>query len=222
MNQRYDLDAAVAPRREGLGSGWSRRKRLVVGSVCVVVAAGALAGGVYAMIASMPPGMPETADEAVRVMGSDKFDMLDDGRKAQYAAEAGRLLAGLSDEERRELLRGRENREALRNLMMETVDENARRLARGEPVQWPGLGWGRRGDGEGRPRPPRREELTDEERRERRERFNRMVREQISTGNSQDSALRGEMFQRMMQGGGPGRGRGGGNDRSGGEPGPGS
>lgn len=222
MGERFDLDAAMAQKREGLGSAWSKQKKMTVGGVCAVVAVGAVSAGVFAMIANTPPNMPKTAEEAVRVMGSDKFDLLDKDRRGQYAAEAGRLLGGLDDDARRELLRGRENREAMRNMMMEAMDQNARRMAKGEEMVWPDFGWGRRGGGgEGREEWRRRqEEMTDEERearrKERQERMNQMLRDQIGSGNSQDSALRGEMFQQMMRGGGGFGGRRGGGGGGGG------
>lgn len=231
MGERLDLEAAASGKREGLGAGWSRKKKTTVGAICAVVAVGALTAGAVAMIANMPPNMPKSAEEAVKVMGSDKFDKLSESRKSQYAAEAARLLESLSDEERRDLLRGRENRDAMRNMMMEVMDDNARRMARGEEAQWPDFGWGRGGGERDSERMEERrqrwEEMTDEEReqmrQERQERFNQMMRDQMMNGNSQDSALRGEFFQQMMSGGGfrggggPGGRRGGGGGGGGGQ-----
>lgn len=214
MPNRYDLDAEMSEARKPIDAGWSPKKKKIVGAACATVAVGVLAAGAWVATATAAPSLPTTAAEAVAVMSSDRFNSLDPERKRQYATEAGRLIRGLSDEERRTLLRDDKNRDAMRKLWEEMSDEMARRIARGEQVERPGPPAGARppaGD-----RPPR-EELTAEQRaermEERRQEMNKRFTESLASGNSQSGALRAEMFKKFFSQGG---GRGGGGPRGGG------
>lgn len=205
---RYDLTAATAGGgRRPIDAGWSGRKKAVVGTGAGVLAAAALVGGAWVWWMSRPVEMPGSAEEALAVLGSARFERMDADRRRQYASEAGRLFMELSREERAELFGEGENREALRALREDMFDDMAYRFARGEGLEFP---WGRRGgDGERRERrgpggPGGPGEMDPERRAEMRDRFNDRMNQMFQSGNAQSTGLRGEMFQRMRGGGGGG------------------
>jgi hypothetical protein len=225
MSQRIDLDAQMAQARRPIDADWSKRKKLVVSAVAGAVALSALTGGVWAAMSSRAPGMPRTADDVLATLSSSKFDRLSNDRKSQYLDEARRIMRDMSEEDRAKLREDERARKAFEQMREEMFDEMARRFARGEQPQWPGAP--REGERREGPTPEqmrqwreREAAMTDEERAERRERMRQMMNSridsQISSGNPQSGALRGEMMKRGggMRGGG-GRPGGGGGPRGG-------
>ena len=232
MPQRINLDEQLAPERKTIDADWSKQRKTIVGVGAAVLAVSAVTAGAFLMIRAQPPKLPTTAEEAIVVLGSAKYERLDSERKLQYATESARLLRELPPEERREIMRDGENREALRQLMEEMMDDAAKKFARGEELEFQGFGFRgpprgeRDGNREGRERPERpegdRENMTEEEREQRRaegrQRMANRFSNALQSGNAQSMGLRGEMFKRMMQsgqmpgrrgGGGGGGGRGG-------------
>ena len=227
------------PARKSMDAEWSKGRKIMVGAAAGVICVGAIGAGIWAYVASQPPGLPRNAEDALATIQSAKFDRLDNDRKDQILAESRRLLADLSWEERRDVLG---DRDAQRALMEASMDEAARRMARGEDMgeimasMWGGRGrGGPRGEGGERPelteeqrreraaewekRRQERENMSEEERRaaenERRQAMTDRFENQLSSGNAQNSGLRGEFFKRMSAwrdagGGGGFRGRGGG------------
>jgi len=212
---RVSLDQAFAGRPT-LDAGWSKRKKVVVAAASLTLAVGAVAGGAAYHLATRPPALPTSVDEAVAVLASDRFERLDEDRQRQYAAEAGRLLRDLPADQRRALFQDQATRDALAKVRQEMFDEIARRFARGEDLPTRP----RRSDGaEGRPtfNP---QDMTPEERAAMRERMIQRLNEQFAeaaeSGNAQDSGLRAEMMKRREKQvresggrGGPGARRGG-------------
>lgn len=219
MNEhtRINLDEELAGRTP-IDAGWSRKKKTIVGASAATIASAALAGGIWWSVAHRPPRLPRTADEAVALLASAKFDRLDEDRQRQYSAEAARLMRALPAEQRRALFQDESKRDAMRRLFQERLDDLARRYARGEDPPFPGgPRQGRRGDGERRP-PFNRKDMSPEDRAAMRDKMVEQINEQMAqqdkTGNTQDSGLRGEMFKRRAAQGG-GRGGGGGGRRGG-------
>lgn len=220
----YNLDeAAKAESRKPIDASWSPAKKRVVAIACAALATSAVGYGSWAMLSRMPPGLPKTADDALAVINSAKFDRLDAERKQQYLEETMRLVRELPEEQRRTYWRDEKNREAFRKFMEERFDDAARRFARGEelPNMFPGgPPRGPRPEGEQAQRP----QLTEEERAARMEQMrsemNKRIGEQIKSGNAQSGGLRGEMMKRGGMGGGRGgwggRGGGGGGGGAGG------
>jgi hypothetical protein len=214
MPVRIDLDAMSAPKRKTIDADWSPAKKKAVGVAAAVLSVAVLGAGIWWTIQLLPVSMPKSAPEAMAVMNSDKWATLDEARKRDYSEEAWRLINQMPEADRMALLRGKENEEARRNLMMERMAENARKFARGQEMEMP---WGRGGpggppggqNGQGRPegqRPPQ-DEKTQEQRRQ--EMVGR-IQEGIQSGNAQNMGLMGEMRKRMSgQRGGAGGGRGG-------------
>jgi hypothetical protein len=234
MPQRIDLDAMVKsePRRP-IDASWSPRTKKLVGAAAGGVALAALAGGAWAYISGRPPALPTTPEQALAVMASSKFDSLDKARRSQYIAEAQRLMRGMTPEQRRALMQDEKNRDAMREMREEMMDEMARRIARGEQVESPfaGMGFGgprgeRRPDGERPQRDPNAQPTAEQQARmeERRQQMESRFAQAISTGNAQSFGLRAEMMRSMMrtreqnggQRGGQGGGQGGGGNRPGG------
>ncbi len=209
MPERYDLDAASSEGRRGIDAGWSARKKGVVSSVCVVIAAGAVFGGAYTLKASSPPEMPRTAQEALDVLSSKRFEKLSADRRTQYLEETRRLFWELSPEEREEIRADEKAREQMQEAWRRGMDDMARRMARGEEIDWSQF---RPPRGERRQRDEERAEPTEEERAQRRaqmrDRINEAINDQLSSGNAQSSALQSEMWSKMR---GQRGGRGGGN-----------
>ncbi len=218
MPQRIDLDATRTPRRTPLDASWSPRRRTIVALAAAAASAVAIVAGASLLRQRTPLRLPRTAEEAVAALASQRFDRLDAVRQEAYLAEAARLLRQLDEQQRRDLLRGARNREALRRLMERRIDAAAKRFARGEDP-FPGR---RRSEEERqrlRERLQNRPERSAEELAQLRERFreqmDQRMAEQLATGNAQEGALRAEMAKRLSGAGrsGPGRGffrRGGG------------
>jgi len=195
-HQRFDLDAAASGRAP-IDAGWSRRKKRAVASACMLVALGAIGGGAWLAFAQRPPTMPRSAAKAIEVMGSDRFDRLDEERKRQYASEARRLIRALPEAERDDLW-DEDSQEARRAMREAWLDEMARRHARGEEIEWPPADM---------PRPDmaRWRNMTEAEReafrKEMRAEAQRRMAEAVESGNGQSSALRIEL---LRSGAGPG------------------
>ncbi|QYK47502.1 MAG: hypothetical protein KF838_12010 [Phycisphaeraceae bacterium] len=237
MPQRINLDEAVTPARKAIDADWSPRKKKIVGGVCVVLGVLAVsAGGVYAW-GHRPVSLPTTREEAIAVMGSERYARLDEDRKRQYAVVAAELFKDVSREEMRTYFEDEKTREVLFEMRQEQMDEMILRVARGEPVEDWRTGWrpggmgGPGGPGGGRPEGDgqRREwapgsgqgggpgggQMTDEQRQQRRaemvNRINERIGRAVNDGNAQMNGLRSEFMSRMRaQGGGPGGQRPGG------------
>ncbi|MCB9838927.1 MAG: hypothetical protein H6813_06270 [Phycisphaeraceae bacterium] len=221
----YNLDEALSAGRQSIDAKWSKKTRRIVTASAIVVTLGAISGGLWAASAYSTPGLPRTAEEALAVLGTPKFERMSEDRKSAYAEEAGRLLRDLPEEDRRAMFRDEEQRDAMRALMEQRMADMARAIARGETPDFTRM------FGDRPPRPPRddadrqrqREEMTEEERAARRAEMQERMRERITesykSGNAQNSALMGEMFRSGAgfrgPGGGPGGRGGGGGDRGG-------
>ncbi|MBL0922152.1 MAG: hypothetical protein IBJ10_08500 [Phycisphaerales bacterium] len=226
MTKRIDIDAQIAEARRPIDANWTKRKKLAVGGGAGAVAVLALAGGVWAAVASREPGMPRSADDVLAALSSPKFAQMSNDRKSQYLDEARRIMRDMSEEDRAKLRDDERARKAFEQMREEMFDEMARRFARGEPMPWAGQpGTGERREGpspeEMRRRREEMEKMTDEERAKMREQFrqrmNQQFDSQVSGGNAQSGGLRSEMFKRGggMRGGGGGRPGGGGGPRGG-------
>lgn len=219
LHRRFDLDDALKPARATIDASWSARKKKAIGAGAIALAAAALSAGAWYAYATQPPGLPQSAEEAMRVMGSSKFDLLDGARKGQYAAEAARLLGGLTDEQRRALFGNGENRDAMRAMREQLFEEAARRFARGEEMPFPRMGQRPQRPPEGEQQRPPFQQLTEAQRQEMMEQFRNRANErmdsQISSGNAQSGGLQSEMFKRRGGSGGGGRRGGGGGPRGG-------
>ena len=185
---RVELLDDERPRRP-IDSSWSPRKKRAVGVSLGVVALAAIGVGVWVWFSGRPPALPTSAGEAVAVIGSARFDRLDEARKRQYLAEAARLLQGVPEDERRALFEDEATRDALGAIMRNRMDDAARALARGEdPPAFPGGG------------PPNLDALPPEMRDMIRARINEQTAQQIMSGNAQSTGLRMEMMQRVRRG----------------------
>ncbi len=224
-HKRFDLDDAVnEPKRRPIDANWSPRKKAGVGVCAAVIAAAAIGGGAWAYMNNRTPALPRTMDQALAIMQSGKLDDMDPQRRAQYTAEARRVLWSLSDEDRRKLFEDENNRDAMRAIREQSFDDMAYRRARGEEMDWSEFGPRQRPEmsEEDRKRMEemreRWENMTPEEREaERAKRMEEMraemvnrINEQFGSGNSQSGALRGEMMGGRGGGGRGGMGGGGG------------
>lgn len=203
----------------------TKTKKIIGTSLLSVVAAAVLAGGLYVVWLRIPPAMPQNLDEAAAVLASARFQRLTADRKLAYA-ERMRELAMEADEAQRQAFwdqaRGNEElRQEMRDLMREQLIQTARRYALATEAERDQMLFEMmaqfqqmRGQWRSNRDDQSREELTDEEREQRRaERRDRMVNameETAATGNPQDQQLVVEMFQSIRQRFGGMRGRGGG------------
>ena len=210
----YNLDEAMSAGRQSIDAKWSARTKRLAASAAIILGVGAISGGLWAASAFSTPGLPGTAEEALAVLGSSKFERMSADRKSAYAEEAGRLLRDLPEESRRDMFRDEEQRKAMWALMEQRMADMARAVARGEPLDFASMFGDRpRGNTD---RSRWREEMTDEERAQRRaemqERMRERTTEMFKSGNAQTGELMGEMFRSGGFGGGGrrGGGRGGG------------
>ncbi|MEL7474104.1 MAG: hypothetical protein AAGK04_12370 [Planctomycetota bacterium] len=219
MPERIDLDDQLAPARQSIDANWSKRTKALVGAGAGAAALVALAAGVWFFLDRQPPALPKTAQEAMAVMTSAKFERLPDERRRQYAAEARRLIGDLPEEERRAFRQDDESRDAMRAMFREMMDDAVLRYARGEDLEgmFPGRGPGRGrpggggGDarsrdgtngrdggrgGEGGRRPGGREGGRGGDPDARQARMRERLSNYFNEGNAQMGSLRGEMFKR--------------------------
>lgn len=203
-----------------------KRKKIAAVALCLVSFCG-LGLGAWVMIRMQPPTLPQTAEEAMAVMKSAKFDRLDPSQKEEYENEANKLMANLPWEQRRELFK--EDRETMEKLMERNFEEMAKKFARGEQPEFP-FG-GPRGDRPGGDRPqgdrPDRGPRPDGggaggaggpgggpggggpgggggggrggDPNARRDNGERRMAERVSKGNPQSNGLMGQMRQAMQQ-----------------------
>lgn len=234
MPNRVNLDETVSPKRRPIDAGWNKRRKIVVGAVSGCLAVAAAAGGLMVWSAMTPPPLPRSAEEAMRVLASDRFDRLEPERREAYVTEASRLLQDLPADQRRAFFQElpEEHRQGMRVLMEERMDDLARRIARGEvdpsdpETMREMFGGMRRGEGGGRPgggdgggdRGGWRGGDGNWQ-----ARISDRLSQQVQSGSAQRTGLRTEMFRAMREarggagpGGGPGRGGGGGRPGGGG------
>jgi hypothetical protein len=102
----------------------AKKKTLIV--ALAVVAPLVLISGLYYTHLTTPPPVPKTFEQAVKTMGSGRYQRLPDYRKAEYAGQARRLLAELPPE----------RREQVRKEMAEdeTLGPIAREMGRGAEI----------------------------------------------------------------------------------------
>ncbi len=111
-----------------------KRKKIAAVAFCLFSLCG-LGLGAWLMIRMQPPGLPQTAEEAMAVMKSAKFEQLDTLQKEEYLNEANKLMASMPWEERRELFQN--DRETMEKLMERNMEEMAKKFARGEQPEFP-------------------------------------------------------------------------------------
>lgn len=96
------------------------KKRILV-AAAVVGSFAVLAGGMYVTWLITPPSLPKTADEAASVIGSPRFNRMDDSRKDAYMEASRKLMEQLPPEKRHELfMKNRDNEnthQAMRQMM---------------------------------------------------------------------------------------------------------
>jgi len=98
------------------------KKLLIV--VLILVGAGTLSGGIYYTWLITPPGPPKTAQEAMKTIGSARFERLPDYRKQEYMEQARKLFDAMPEDQRRQLWQNGQQNEAFRN-EMRAMRENA-------------------------------------------------------------------------------------------------
>ena len=118
-------------KRKTVDADWSKARKIAVGSIATLLAVGALCTGIYFAWDNRPIKLPRDATEAIAVINSGRLDRLSEDRQRQYFAEASRLMQDIPEEERRDYFRDEDNRDAMRQVMMEQWDNSMREIARG-------------------------------------------------------------------------------------------
>jgi len=105
-------------------------------SALVTLAAAALTVGGYYYWRSMPPPMPRTAEQAIALVKSERFQRLTDKQKRYYHDRIAEVIGPLDAEKRRELMRDNElRREGGRDVMQAMMMQRAREYAMASPEQ---------------------------------------------------------------------------------------
>lgn len=141
---RRDFETAAAGRT--VSRDWTPRQKKIAAIALACGAVAALAIGGVAVVRMRPLELPKSFDEAKVAMESSKFKNMDEMRQGQYRSEAERLLREkmktMTEEERRAFFRDESNREIMGQIREQQMDENARKLARGEKVEFGFGGFG--------------------------------------------------------------------------------
>ncbi|HED53841.1 MAG TPA: hypothetical protein ENJ00_06530 [Phycisphaerales bacterium] len=119
-----------AEKRRPVDADWTKRKRIVVGSAIALLACAAVGYGGFIAWQNRPVHLPTSAEQAIATINSGRVDRLGEDRKRQYFAEAARLMREVPEDKRRDLFT-QENRDAMRQVMMEQMDTSIREIARG-------------------------------------------------------------------------------------------
>ena len=204
-------------KRKTVDADWSKARKIAVGSIAVLLAVGALGAGIYFAWDNRPITLPRDATEAIAVINSGRLDKLSEDRQRQYFAEASRLMQDIPEEERRDYFRDEDNRDAMRQVMMEQMDNSMREIARGNMTM---QDWrtqmmerfrnrGQRGErGERQDRPERPEGERDQA--DRRQAMSSRVQGAFQNGDGQRMGLMMAFRQRIGNAGRPGGSAGGG------------
>lgn len=206
------LDASPAPRT-GIDADWSPRKRRTVVALASLLALVAVVGGVWLYIATRPIGLPNSAQEAIDTIRSKRFDALDPDRKGQILAEADRLFAALTPEQKAAL---KLDTQAMTALKKAAFNDYARRYARGEDIKkdkkpCDGSPATKKPTGDGQ-HPADGGKDADQAAaaaRAGRDAWLAGMREGHQSGNAQDAALQGEFWAQWTRGSGAAGGGGG-------------
>lgn len=208
------------PSRRPVDAGWSKKKKQTVAAVAVVLTVAALGVGGWLMIAQRSIGLPRSAEEAVRVMSSARYDNLSDERRLQYAAEAARLMGERDPAEVAGMLGDDPDqvRRVMREMGFAQLQSSAVGMA--QTGEMPDLiamfsFMRQMSEAMSEREGPDFESMTEEEREafreERRAEMQERIQNSIESGNAQNMVLMRQMFQSMRasgQGGGGGRGFG--------------
>jgi len=153
-NARKDVAAAAASRT--VSRDWTPKQKKIAAFALAGAAVAALAFGAFALVQMRPLELPKTYEEGKLAMESAKFKSMDEVRQAQYRTEMDRLqrakMESMKPEDRREFFRDDSNREVMMQIREQQFDEMARKMARGEKVEFPFGGPG--GPGRGGPGGP--------------------------------------------------------------------
>lgn len=143
---------------------WNQKQRKIAAIAGCCLCLAMLAGAAWLAMWMQPPALPTTADEAIKVMASSKFENLDEQRKAEYREAAATLFAQLPWEERRKMFQDEKTRDEMRAAFEQQMESGLRKWAKGDQdspfsgMPWGGPGGGGPGgprpDGERRPRDP--------------------------------------------------------------------
>lgn len=152
-------DFADAAASSTVSRDWTPKQKKIAAIALACGAAVALALGGIAVVQMRPLELPKSFDEAKVAMETSKFKNMDEVRQAQYRTEAERLIREkmktMTDEERRAFFRDETNREIMGQIREQQMDENARKIARGEKIEFgfggPGGPGGFRGPGPNTP-----------------------------------------------------------------------
>ncbi|MGP1272805.1 MAG: hypothetical protein ACTS22_05685 [Phycisphaerales bacterium] len=189
-------------RRRPVDADWSKRKRVLVGSLASVLAMAAIGVGGYYGWQLRPVSLPATPEEAIQVINSGRVDRLSPERQQQYFAEAARLLRDTPREQWREMF-DENDREAIGRVFQEQFEESIREIARGNssPQDMMRNMWGGGRPGGDRPARPRGEGDNGSEegpsQAERRQRFASRLQQSFQNGDAQRNGLMGEFFMMM-------------------------
>jgi hypothetical protein len=101
----------------------SRNKKILVVAL-ILVGVGTLSGGVYYTWLITPPGPPKTAQEAMKTIGSARYERMPEYRKQEYLEQAQKLFHEMPEDQRRALWQNGEQNPAVHQAMRE-MHENA-------------------------------------------------------------------------------------------------
>lgn len=105
----------------GFDFQWTERKKVATAIVCLMLALGAMAyAGYYTWLTGIPP-MPQTAEEAARLMKDPRFTRLPETRKEEYMQVVRTVMNATPREERREAFRAFASDPAARQNMREMM-----------------------------------------------------------------------------------------------------
>jgi len=178
------------------------KKLAVLITVAVVALIG---GGLYAWYL-MPPAMPTTVEEATALLKSDRFQRLGAHEKRDYHDRIAELFGPLDRDQRRQLMRDNDLRDARRDMFRQMMVQRARAFALADEAKREAMiaedlarFEAMRGQRPKRPEQGERPERSEEQRAERgRERRDR-IEDWVNNGNGQDWALIREYWQHIRQ-----------------------
>lgn len=117
----------------------SRKKKIVLISLLVLASGGVLSGGIYYTWLITPPGAPKTAEQALKTIGSARFERMPEYRKAQYFEQTQKLLEQIPQEKRQQMIqetmKDPEMRESLHAVHENTMNQQMIKFANASPQE---------------------------------------------------------------------------------------
>lgn len=115
-------------KKTKVNQGPSERKKKILAGIGILVGIIVLAGGIYYTWLIIPPSLPKTPEEGIKLMQSARFKRLPEYRKEEYIEHIAESLEKMEPEKRRELFEKYREDESIRESMRILAENRMRKM----------------------------------------------------------------------------------------------